>query len=135
MNKINHNKKLYTNLTEVISDFTYRELIYFLYNLGMDYYDGLNVMSRVEWQGIFAALKENYIRYEVEKTIRYREFRQIMAVLIGNTFYKHPHVYEIMTDALTSFNCGNNRSKLKHLIRDLEYHEALDQELREEDTP
>ena len=121
--------KIYVNLGEVISDLIYRDFIYFIYNLGMDYYDGLNLITKEEWQSIFSALKDNYTQYEIEKKINYKEFRQRMAEFLNKMFYKHRSVYEIMTDALTSFDKGSKKAKLKYLIRDFEEHEAFDNEV------
>lgn len=44
MGKLNPNK-IYVNIGEVILNFSYKDFIYFIYNLGMDYYDGLDVIS------------------------------------------------------------------------------------------
>ena len=121
--------KIYVNLEEVISELTYGDFIYFIYNLGMDYYDGLNIVSREEWQDIFRTLKAEYTQYEVEHKINYKQFRKIMAAFLNAKFYKHPSVYEVMTGALTSFERGNRSSKLKELIRDFEEHEELDNEI------
>ena len=121
--------KLYTNLGAVVADFTYRDFIYFIYNLGMDYYDGLNVISKAEWQAIFAALKDNYTQYEVEKKINYRQFRENMATFLNEKFYKHKAVHTVMTDALTSFGMGNETAKLKYLIKDFEEKEAFEAEI------
>ena len=66
MGKLKPNK-IYVNLGEVISEFTYADFIYFIYNLGMDYYDGLNIISKEEWNDILNFLKENYTQYEIEK--------------------------------------------------------------------
>ena len=68
--------KIYKNLGEVILEFTYRDFIYFIYNLGMDYYDGLNVLTKEEWQSILNALKDNYLQYEIEKKINYKELKK-----------------------------------------------------------
>ena len=57
MGKLKPNK-IYVNLGEVISEFTYADFIYFIYNLGMDYYDGLNIISKEEWNDILNSLKE-----------------------------------------------------------------------------
>ena len=65
--------KIYKNLGEVILEFTYRD---FIYNLGMDYYDGLNVLTKEEWQSILNALKDNYLQYEIEKKINYKELKK-----------------------------------------------------------
>ena len=123
--------KLYGNIGEVISDFTYKEFIYFIYNLGMDYYDGLNVISKEEWQEIFVALKDNYTQYEVEKKIKYKEFKANMAAFINQKLYKHPSAHQVMTDALTTFGYGNKTAKLKYLILDFEEHEAFEMEFAE----
>ena len=56
MGKLNPNK-IYVNLGEVISELTYADFIYFIYNLGMDYYDGLNIVSKEEWNDILNSLK------------------------------------------------------------------------------
>ena len=125
MGKLNPNK-IYVNLGEVISEFTYADFIYFIYNLGMDYYDGLNIISKEEWNDILNFLKENYTHYEVEKKINYREFRKRMASFLNKKFYKHKHAYEVMNDALTSFEKGNKTAKLKYLIKDFEEHEGFD---------
>ena len=125
MGKLNPNK-IYVNLGEVISEFTYADFIYFIYNLGMDYYDGLNIISKEEWNDILNFLKENYTQYEVEKKINYREFRKRMALFMSEKFYKHKHVYEVMNDALTSFGKGNKTAKLKYLIKDFEENEGFD---------
>ena len=125
MGKLNPNK-IYVNLGEVISEFTYADFIYFIYNLGMDYYDGLNIISKEEWNDILNFLKENYTHYEVEKKINYREFRKRMASFMSEKFYKHKHVYEVMNDALTSFGKGNKTAKLKYLIKDFEENEGFD---------
>lgn len=121
--------KIYTNLGQVVADFTYRDFIYFIYNLGMDYYDGLNVVSRDQWQNIYQALKDNYVQYQVEKQIHYRQFRANMAAVLNEAFRKHPSAYQVMNDALTSFGKGNKSAKLKHLIHDFEEHEIIDREL------
>ena len=120
--------KIYKNLGEVILQFTYRDFIYFIYNLGMDYYDGLNILSKKEWSSIFNTLKDNYVQYEIEKKINYKEFRKRMATFINEIFYKHRCAYEVMLDALSSFDKGNKTAKLKYLIKDFEEHEALDNE-------
>ena len=125
MGKLKPNK-IYVNLGEVISEFTYADFIYFIYNLGMDYYDGLNIISKEEWNDILNFLKENYTHYEVEKKINYREFRKRMASFMSEKFYKHKHVYEVMNDALTSFGKGNKTAKLKYLIKDFEENEEFD---------
>ena len=122
-------RKIYVNLKEVILDFTYRDFIYFIYNLGMDYYDGINDVSKEEWQDIFGALKDNYVQYEVERKIDYKTFRANMAAFINNKFYKHRSAYEVMTFALSSFGRGNKTAKLKYLIRDFEEHEEFDNEI------
>ena len=57
MGKLKPNK-IYVNLGEVISEFTYADFIYFIYNLGMDYYDGLNIISKEEWNDILNFLKK-----------------------------------------------------------------------------
>ncbi|MBE5731769.1 MAG: hypothetical protein E7353_01930 [Clostridiales bacterium] len=121
--------RIYGNLGEVISVFTYREFIYFIYNLGMDYYDGLNIVTKKEWQSIFNVLKDNYVQYEVEKKINYKEFRKRMAEFVNGVFYKHKYAYEVMMDALTSFGQGNKTAKLKYLIKDFEEHEEFDNEI------
>jgi hypothetical protein len=125
---------MYTDLGAVISDFTCCEFIYFLYNLGMDYYDGLGVMSDEEWQTVFCALKDNYVLYEVEKEIDYRELRARMAAVLNKTFYKHRSAYDVMMDALSSFDQGDRSVRLKHLIRSLEESEALAREFAAEDA-
>ena len=127
MGKLNSNK-IYVNLGEVVLKFSYRDFIYFIYNLGMDYYDGLQIISDEEWHDIFAALKENYVQYEVEKKIKYKEFRDNMATFLNAKFYKHKHAHEVMMDAMTSFGEGNTSAKLKHLIEDFEEHEKLAKE-------
>lgn len=121
--------KIYVNLGEVISEFTYRDFIYFIYNLGMDYYDGLNILTKKEWQSIFNALKDNYVQYEIEKKINYKEFRNRMATFINDVFYKHIHAHEVMIDALSSFDRGNKNTKLKSLIKAFEEYEAFDNEV------
>ena len=120
--------KIYTNLGEVVSAFTYRDFIYFMFNLGMDYYDGLNVMSREEWEKIFTALKENYTLYEKEKKINYRQFRANMADILNEVFHKHRSAYNVMYDALISFGVGTKDLKMKYLISDLEEQEAMAKE-------
>lgn len=120
--------KIYRNLGEVILQLPYRDFIYFIYNLGMDYYDGLNILTKEEWSRIFNALKDNYVQYEIEKKINYKEFRKRMATFINGIFYKHRSAYEVMMDALSSFDKGNKTAKLKYLIEDFEEHEALDNE-------
>ena len=127
MGKLDPNQ-IYVNLGEVVSLYTYKDFIYFMYNLGMDYYDGLNIISKEEWQAILEALKENYQQYEVEKTINYRQFRANMADFLSKKFRKHPSLFQVMQDALTSFEKGNKNAKLKYLIRDFEEHEALEKE-------
>ena len=124
--------KIYVNIGEVISEFDYEDFIYFIYNLGMDYYDGLNIISKEEWTDIFNALKENYAEFEVEKNIKYEEFRDKMAVFINDKFYRHRCAYEVAMDALTSFGKGNQSAKLNYLIVDFEEHEAFDNEKAEE---
>ena len=124
--------KIYVNIGEVISEFDYEDFIYFIYNLGMDYYDGLNIISKEEWTDIFNALKENYAEFEVEKNIKYEEFRDKMSVFINDKFYRHRSAYEVAMDALTSFGKGNQSAKLKYLIEDFEEHEAFDNEKAEE---
>ena len=126
MGKLNPNK-IYVNLGEVISELTYADFIYFIYNLGMDYYDGLNRISKEEWNNILNFLKENYTQYEVEKKINYREFRKRMASFLNEIFYKHEHAYEVMHDALASFGKGNKTAKLKYLIKDFEEHQEFDE--------
>lgn len=121
--------KIYENLGEVILEFTYRDFIYFIYNLGMDYYDGLNVLTKEEWQSILNALKDNYLQYEIEKKINYKEFKKRMAAHINGVFYKHKYAYEVMTDALSSFDKGNKKAKLKYLMKDFEEHEAFENEI------
>ena len=37
--------KIYVNLGEVVLKFTYKDFIFFIYNLGMDYYDGIDIIS------------------------------------------------------------------------------------------
>lgn len=118
--------KIYVNLGEVISEFTYADFIYFIYNLGMDYYDGLNIISKEEWNDILTSLKENYTQYEVEKKINYREFRKRMASFMNEKFYKHRHSYEVMYDAIDSFGKGNKNAQLKYLIKDFEEHQEFD---------
>ena len=120
--------KIYTSLGEVVSAFTYRDFIYFMFNLGMDYYDGLNVMSKEEWEKIFTALKENYTLYEKEKKINYRQFRANMADVLNGVFHKHRSSYNVMYDALTSFGVGTKDLKMKYLISDLEEQEAMAKE-------
>ena len=127
MGKLDPNQ-IYVNLGEVVSLYTYKDFIYFMYNLGMDYYDGLNIISKEEWQAILEALKENYQQYEVEKKINYRQFRANMADFLSQKFRKHPSLFQVMQDALTSFEKGNKIAKLKYLIRDFEEHEALEKE-------
>ena len=131
MGKLNPNK-IYTNIGEVILKFSYKDFIYFIYNLGMDYYDGLNVISRDDWHDILNSLKENYIQYEVERKISYKEFRENMASLINRKFYKHRSAYEVMTDAMASFGKGNKSAKLKYLIKDFEEHEKIEEEIAAE---
>lgn len=121
--------KIYANLGEVISEFTYRDFLYFIYNLGMDYYDGLNFLCKEEWQSIFSVLKDSYNKYEIEKKINYREFRKIMAEFINGVFYKHKYAYEIMSDAISSFGQGSRAAKLKYLIEDFNEHEEFDNEI------
>ena len=130
MGKLNPDK-IYVNIGEVISEFDYEDFIYFIYNLGMDYYDGLNIISKEEWMNVFKALKENYAEFEVEKNITYEEFREKMAVFINDMFYKHRSVYNVMMDALTSFGKGNQSATLKYLIEDFEEHEAFEKEFAE----
>ena len=127
MGKLNPNK-IYVNLGEVVLKFSYRDFIYFIYNLGMDYYDGLQIVSDEDWYDILKTLKENYVQYEVENKINFKEFRENMATFLNAKFYKHKHAYEVMTDAMTSFGKGNTSAKLKHLIDDFEEHEKLKQE-------
>ena len=83
MGKLNPNK-IYVNLGEVILNFSYKDFIYFIYNLGMDYYDGLDIISDEDWHDILEALKENYVQYEVEKKIkkRSREFNSTLFLLM-----------------------------------------------------
>ena len=131
MGKLNPNK-IYTNIGEVILKFSYKDFIYFIYNLGMDYYDGLNVISRDDWHDILNSLKENYIQYEVEGKISYKEFRENMASLINKKFYKYRSAYEVMTDAMASFGKGNKSAKLKYLIKDFEEHEKIEEEIAAE---
>ena len=121
MGKLNPNK-IYVNLGEVVLKFSYRDFIYFIYNLGMDYYDGLDIISDQDWQDI---------QYEVEKKIKFKEFRENMATFLNAKFYKHKYAYEVMTDAMTSFGQGNGTAKLKHLINDFEEHEKFKQECAE----
>ena len=128
MGKLNPNK-IYVNLGEVILNFSYKDFIYFIYNLGMDYYDGLDIISDEDWHDILEALKENYVQYEVEKKINYKEFRENMATFINGKFYKHRHAYEVMTDAMMSFGKGNKSAKLKYLIKDFEEHEKFENEI------
>ena len=73
-------------------------------------------------------LKANYVQYEVEKKIKYKEFRENMATFLNTKFYKHKHAYEVMSDAMTSFGQGNASAKLKYLITDFEEHEKFKQE-------
>ena len=122
--------KMFVTLKDIISEFTYREFIYFIYNLGMDYYDGLDILNREEWQAIFNCLKDSYIQYEVEKKIKYKDFREIMATLIGKIFYKHKHDYEVTIEAWEVFGKGNKNAKLNYLIKDFEEHEILDNEFK-----
>ena len=122
------NDKIYTNLGAVISDLDYGDFIYFIYNLGMDYYDGLDVISKADWQDILGVLKENYTRYEVENKIGYEEFINNMATFINEKFYKHKSAYDVMMDALYSFEKGNQDSRLEYLIKDFDEHEELDNE-------
>ena len=131
MGKLNPNR-IYTNIGEVILKFSYKDFIYFIYNLGMDYYDGLNVISRDDWHDILNSLKENYVQYEVERKISYKEFRENMANLINKKFYKHKHAYEVMTDAMASFGKGNKSAKLKYLIKYFEEHEKIENEIAAE---
>ena len=131
MGKLNPNR-IYTNIGEVILKFSYKDFIYFIYNLGMDYYDGLNVISRDDWHDILNSLKENYVQYEVERKISYKEFRENMATLINKKFYKHKYAYEVMTDAMASFGKGNKSAKLKYLIGDFEEHEKIENEIAAE---
>ena len=112
--------KIYVNLGEVVSEFTYSEFLYFIYNLGMDYYDGLNIIDKQDWQDIFSALKENHILFEFEEKIGYPEFISNMATVLNEKFYKHRSAYEVMNDALTSFDKGNDDAKLEVVIRDLQ---------------
>ncbi len=127
MGKLNPNK-IYVNLGEVVLKFSYKDFIYFIYNLGMDYYDGLDIISDEDWHDILEALKENYVQYEVEKKIKYKEFRENMASFLNTKFYKHKHAYEVMTDVMTSFGQGNDTAKLNHLINDFEEREKFKQE-------
>lgn len=127
MGKLNPNK-IYVNLGEVVLKLSYKNFIYFIYNLGMDYYDGLDIISDEDWHDILEALKENYVQYEVEKKIKYKEFRENMASFLNTKFYKHKHAYEVMTDAMTSFGQGNDTAKLSHLINDFEEREKFKQE-------
>ena len=127
MGKLNPNK-IFVNLGEVILTFSYRDFIYFIYNLGIDYYDGLQIISDEDWCDILETLKANYVQYEVEKKIKYKEFRENMATFLNTKFYKHKHAYEVMSDAMTSFGQGNASAKLKYLINDFEEHEKFKQE-------
>ena len=128
MGKLNPNK-IYVNIGEVILNFSYKDFIYFIYNLGMDYYDGLDVISSEDWRDILNARKEDCVRYEGEKKINYKEFRENMATFINGKFYKHRHAYEVMTDAMMSFGKGNKSAKLKYLIKDFEEHEKFENEI------
>ncbi len=128
MGKLNPNK-IYANIGEVILKFSYKDFIYFIYNLGMDYYDGFDVIGSEDWHDILNALKENYVQYEVKKKIKYKEFRENMAAFINSKFYKHKHAYEVMTDAMMSFGEGNESAKLKYLIKDFEEREKFENEI------
>lgn len=121
--------KIYVNLGEVILDLTYRDFFYFIYNLGMDYYDGMNILTKEEWKSIYSALKDNYVQYEIEKNINYKEFKKRMAEVINRVFYKHKNAYEVMLDALSSFGKGDRKAKLKHLIKTFEEYETFDDEI------
>jgi hypothetical protein len=133
MGKVNYRKKIYINLKQIICDYTYKELIYFIYNLGMDFYDGLNILSREDWLDIYNSLIENYTKYEVLKEIKYKEFRENIATVIEQKFYKHEKAYETMIEALRTFGEGNKNAKLKYLIKDFEEHEKLYKLFEEED--
>ena len=121
--------KIYVNLGEVILDLTYRDFFYFIYHLGMDYYDGMNILTKEEWKSIYSALKDNYVQYEIEKNINYKEFKKRMAEVINRVFYKHKNAYEVMLDALSSFGKGDRKAKLKHLIKTFEEYETFDDEI------
>ena len=122
MGKLNPNK-IYVNLGEVILKLSYKDFIYFIYHLGMDYYDGFDMISDQDWSDILETLKENYVQYEVEKKIRYKEFLMNMATFLNTKFYKHKYAYEVMNNAMSSFGEGNAAAKLKYLIKDFEEHE------------
>lgn len=131
MGKFNHDK-IYTSLGAVVSEFTYGEFIYFMYNFGMDYYDDIAAITKDEWQDILTALKGNYTQYEVEKKINYRQFRENMATFLNDKFRKHPQAHNVMITALVSFDHGNKNSKLKYLIRDFDEHEAMAREFEQQ---
>ncbi len=133
MGRVNFRKKFYVHPGEVVLDYTYKELIYFIYNLGMDYYDGLGILRREDWQEILTVLKAYYTQYEVEKKIRYKEFKGGMSAFIGKKFYKHPKAYEVMMLAMECFGKGNAKAKLKALIKDFEEREIMDAEFRKID--
>ncbi len=119
---------------EVIERFTYKEFIYFIYNLGIDYYDRIGVITREDWADVYATLKDAYTQYEVEKKINFKEFKGVMATIFDKKFYKSQKAHAIMVDAMTSFGYGNDNAKLKYLIQDFDEREEWDREFWEEDN-
>ena len=81
----------YDTLEEVILAFNYKELVAFFYTIGICNIKGVNLFTFKNWKELMAELKDWIIKFEVEKSIYYKEFRSVLAKLIYEKSNKNCH--------------------------------------------
>ena len=72
----------YDTLEDVILAFNYKELVAYFYTIGICNIKGVNLFTFKNWKELMAELKDWIIKFEVEKSIYYKEFRSVLAKLI-----------------------------------------------------
>ena len=116
----NRYSRIFVNLKEVILTLRYKELVQFLNDLCTPYYDGLDIFTNEGWSEVFSCIKENHIKYDVNKEIKYKELRENIANIIEKNYNRKKYAYEAMNVAINSFNKGYESFRLNKLIEGFE---------------
>ena len=116
----NRYNRIAVSLKDAILTLRYKELVLFLNDISTLYYEGIDVFTKDGWMEVFYSIKDNHLKYDINKEIKYVELRENIATIIEKNYNKKKYAYEAMNLAFNSYNRGDKKFRLIDLISGIE---------------
>ena len=110
--------RIFVSLKDAMLALRYKELVHFLSKLSTPYFEGVNIFSKDGWDEVVSCVKDNYVKYDLNKEISYKKLRENIADAVEKNYNRKKYAYEAMSLVVESFNEGSSNFRLDKLLED-----------------